>query len=326
MLYDKINVYDKIQSWVKKYMFLFIFVVIFPVLIYFTNILSYVNTQLKTMRAEKPLKVIVFDLDETLGYFTEISIFWEALENFYGINQLPDKFFEVLDIFPEFFRPNILTILAFINEKKKKNKCYKTFIYTNNQGPKSWVTMISDYCSQKLGHKVFDHIISAYKVRGKQIEFKRTSHDKSVTDLVNCTGIPAQTEICFIDDLYHPLMDVDNVYYINIKPYRFSMPFEDMARRYYEMVLEKNATTPLVAKSDFIHKIVAYMNQFNYLVVKKSADEINVDKAVSKKLLANLEEFLKPSRGANAAGTRKQRSRRSRTLRRGLAPPHPPLG
>ena len=38
----------------------------------------------------------------------------------------------------------------------------------------------------------------------------------------------------FLDDVYHPMMENDNVYYINVKPYHFSMPYSDMAIRYYE--------------------------------------------------------------------------------------------
>ena len=306
-------------AWFKKHLFLSLFLILFPALLFFTNILSYVNTQLKAMRQERALKVVAFDLDETLGYFTELSIFWEALENFYGTNLLSDKFFQVLDIFPEFFRPDMLKILDFINGKKKKKACYKTFIYTNNQGPKSWVNMISEYCSQKLNYKVFDYVVGAYKFRGKQIEPNRTSHEKSVKDLISCTGIPASAEICFIDDLYHPLMDKENVYYINIKPYRYSMPFAEMAARYYDLVLSKENNGKIILKQNFIDSIVEYMKQYNYMVVKKSIDEENVDKAVSKKLLENLADFLKPTKPAKT-NTRKQRNRRTRTLRKGETP------
>ena len=292
-------------AWLKKHIFIVIIVILFPALLFFTNILSYVNTQLTSMKREKKLKVIAFDLDETLGYFTELSIFWEALEFFYGTNLLSDKFFQVLDIFPEFFRPD--------NDKKKKKACYKIFIYTNNQGPKSWVNMISEYCSKKLNSNVFDYVIAAYKVRGKQIEVNRTSHEKSVKDLIKCTGIPESSEICFIDDLYHPLMDKENVYYINIKPYRYSLPFEEMAERYYDLVISNYSYDgPAIGKQNFIKKIVDYMKQYNYMIVNKSLDEENVDKAVSKKLLSNLDEFLKRHRPMN---TRKIRTRRTKTMR-----------
>ena len=299
-----------LKNLVTRHIVKILFVLLIPVLIFSKNILSYVNTQLSNMKAvqmkkTKPLKIVVFDLDETIGYFTEISIFWDALEHFYGHNLLNDKFFEMLNVFPEFFRPDILKILDILHKKKS---CYKMYIYTNNQGPKSWVNMLSEYMDLKLGYKIFDYIIAAYKIRGKQIEPKRTSHEKSVTDLISCTDIPANTEICFIDDLYHPLMDKDNVYYINIKPYRISIPFDEMASRYYAAVLSTSA----IKKSDFVNHIVTTMKEYNYMVLSKSEEEKSVDTIVSKKLLANLEDFLKNDRTPN---TRKRRYRRVKSVR-----------
>jgi hypothetical protein len=295
------------KRWVIANSLKILFVMLIPVLIFSKNILSYINTQRDLMRKTKPLKVVVFDLDETIGYFTEISIFWDAIEQFYGHNLLNDKFFEMLNVFPEVFRPSILKILDVLHRKKA---CSKIYIYTNNQGPKSWVTMLSEYMNMKLGYKIFDYIIAAYKIRSKQIEPKRTSHEKSVADLIRCTSIPANTEICFIDDLYHPLMDKENVYYINIKPYRVSIPFEEMATRYYDAVLSK---IPTIKKPEFVAHIVSFMKQYNYMVLPKSPEEKNVDMIVSKKLLSNLEDFLKNERTPN---TRKKRYRRVRSMRK----------
>jgi hypothetical protein len=262
----------------------------------------------------KPYKVVVFDLDETLGQFTEVSIFWDALERFYGHNLFSDKFFEVLDTFPDFFRPNMFKILDFIHKKKLSKACNKIIIYTNNQGSKSWVKMISDYFDKKLGYKVFDNIIGAYKINGKQIEPNRTSHEKSVADLISCTDIPANSEICFIDDLYHPLMDKENVFYINIKPYHNSMPYKDMASMYYTNVLNKNnQVAGKISELDFVKNIVSYMKLYNYNVKTKQDLEEKTDIIVSKKLLSYLEEFLKRDRLPN---TRKKRTRRIKTMRR----------
>jgi len=276
-----------------------------PVYIYSKNILSWLNTHIDRMNHKNPLKIAVFDLDETLGYFTEISIFWDALENYYGRKLTNQKFFEVLDTFPEVFRPNIFKILDFIHKKKS---CHKIFIYTNNQGEKSWVGMISDYISYKNGYNVFDHIIAAYKIRGKLIEPKRTSHDKSVKDLISCTNIPENTEICFIDDLYHPLMEKENVYYINIKQYRISLPFDEMAKRYYHAIL-KNTD---INSSEFINKMVTYMKQYNYMVLPKSDEEKRIDTIVSKKLFSNLDDFFKKERTIH---TRKRVNKHRKTIR-----------
>ena len=54
------------------------------------------------------------------------------------------------------------------------------------------------------------------------------------------------------------------------------------------------------------------MKQYNYMVLNKSEEEKNIDRIVSKKLLSNLEEFLKNDKPPN---TRKVRQRRVKTMR-----------
>jgi hypothetical protein len=61
-------------------------------------------------------KIVVFDLDETLGYFMELGMFWDSLTNYIKNNKLQipidQKLFnKILDLYPEFLRPNILGIL-----------------------------------------------------------------------------------------------------------------------------------------------------------------------------------------------------------------------
>ena len=301
-------VYNTIVSWSKDINIWLFALLVVALIIFVKIILSYSNTQPAIMTANKPLKIVVFDLDETLGYFTELGMFWDALEKYYGHNLFSDKFFEVLDTFPEVFRPDIMNIIDIIKNKKT---CHKIIMYTNNQGPKSWVTMISDYFNKKLGVKVFDQVIAAYKVNGRQIEPKRTSHDKSTQDLFNIVEMPKSTEVCFVDDLYHPRMDKDNVFYINIKPYSISIPFDEMASRYYHAVLYKNQS-PL-HKTEFIDAIVAFMQQYNYKVTEKTKEEKKMDVIVSKKLLLHLEEFLKNKK---IAKTRSRRFKRFKTMRK----------
>ena len=270
------------------------------------NKLSTDNTTIAIMpNSTKPLKMVVFDLDETLGSFVEISMFWEALERYYGYNLLDTRFFEVLDTFPNFLRPKILVILDYLKDKKEKKLCDQLMIYTNNQGPKSWVRMISDYLNQKAGYKLFDKIIAAFKIKGKIIEVGRTSHNKSVEDLVRCTRIPINTEICFIDDQKHPLMIQDNVYYINVKPYEYSMSFDEMAEIYYNTFHEIHNIE--VSKEEFINKIVASMMRYTYTPFDKSEHEYRADVVVSKQIIIHLEDFFKNGR---SSGTRKRRKMR----------------
>ena len=264
-----------------------------------------INTTIMPESSPNPLKIVVFDLDETLGSFVEISMFWEALENYYGHNLIDERFFEVLDTFPEFLRPKILVILDYLKDKKNKKTCDQIMIYTNNQGPKSWVKMISNYLNKKINYKLFDKIIAAFKVKGKIIEVGRTSHNKSVEDLVRCTKIPINTEICFIDDQKHPLMAQDNVYYINVKAYDFSMPYDEMANLYYDLFADKYSIED--SKEEFTNKIVTYMNRYTYKLYQKSEEEYNADVVISKQILIHLEDFFKNGRSQNTRKKRKQR-------------------
>jgi hypothetical protein len=62
-------------------------------------------------------KVVVFDLDETLGSFGDLFLLWSGIRHFYPeFNQLD----ALLDIYPEFLRNGILSILSFIHQKKKQ--------------------------------------------------------------------------------------------------------------------------------------------------------------------------------------------------------------
>lgn len=306
--------YDKCNA-INGPMYITIFISFFFIIIHIffseKNIFTWFKSfnANKMIKSAKPNKIIVFDLDETLGCFTEIGIFWEALENFYETNLLNESFYDVIDLFSDFLRPTILNILEYVKNKKINNECDKIMIYTNNQGPKSWVTMISNYFNNKLGHKVFDNIIAAFKNNGKIIEFNRTSHYKSVEDLIRCTHINPNTEICFIDDQYHPLMNVNNVYYINAKPYIYSMPYEEMAEKYYNHQKDNIK----VKKEEFINFIINYMKQYNYPIKNKSNDETELDKNVSKKILIHLEKFFKKDKKQN---TRKRKFIKTRLTKR----------
>jgi hypothetical protein len=255
-------------------------------------------------------KVIVFDMDETLGYFVELGMFWDALRDFYvkhnmnmnvcdteektiNVKDLTSRqhFCKVLDLFPEFLRPDIIKILRYIISKKNNNHCDKVLIYTNNQGPKSWANLISsyfDYRMQEIKMPVFDKIIGAFKVKGKYIELDRTTHDKTVDDLIRCAKIYDKTDICFIDDQYHPYMKNDKVYYINVKPYVYNLNFQDMAERYF------NAFNRIITvdKSDFINYIVTFMKKYRFTITPKNDNDYNVDKYVSKHMMYHIKSFF----------------------------------
>lgn len=237
--------------------------------------------------------VVVFDLDETLGNFSQLNLFWKILEDFLQENNTNyDKhlFFNLLDTFNLFLRPNIIEILDFLKEKKIENKCDKVMIYTNNNGPKYWSELIKEYLHYKLNYELFDQIIGAFKVNGKQIELCRSSHYKSISDLINCTKLPENTEIFFIDDRYHEEMKNKNVVYLHIKPYIYTYDYYTMINMFYH------------DNSNLINSISNYNNYFKYFKTRlksykeynhtKSNMEHEIDIILSKKIIQHLEDFF----------------------------------
>ena len=193
-------------------------------------------------------KYIVFDVDETLGYFSQLGSFIDAI-SFYNKDfsgSVFERFNEILDLFPEFVRPKMIEILKYIYEKKVNGTCSGVFIYTNNQGPRSWVQHLAKYFDYKVGNvernhnetnQLFDKIIAAYMINGKIVEPGRTSQNKTYDDLLRITGISPHSEVCFVDDLNHPEMRHENVLYLNVKPYVKTLSANEMIRRYLKSPL-----------------------------------------------------------------------------------------
>ena len=233
--------------------------------------------------------VIVFDVDETLGHFTQLYTFWSLLSEYINNNN-EIIFFKLLDIFPNFLRPSILNILKNIKNKKKRNICNYAMIYTNNNGPKAWITMIQNYFHHKLKYNLFDKIIGAFKVNGKIIEVCRTSYSKSVKDFINCTKLPSNTQICFLDDLLHAGMKHDNVLYIHLKPYTHNIDFTKMASITYEKM--NNYFPKTKTKEDFIGYINTYTKNYKLEYLNKTKAEYNSEKIFSNVLLKKIDTFF----------------------------------
>jgi len=241
----------------------------------------------------KPIKIVVFDLDETLGYFTELGIFWDSLNAYIktkNINYELDQsiFNKVLDLFKEFIRPNILSILSYLKYKKQTRACHSVLIYTNNQGPKEWASYIKHYFETKIKFPLFDKIIGAFKVNGKKYELCRTSHEKTINDLLKCSKLPANTEICFLDDVLYPEMSGKNIYYIKVNPYIHDIAFDQMIQRFSNSnILEK-----LDSDGDFENFMINYMEQYDYKYIEKPKEEYEIDEIITKKTMFHLQTFF----------------------------------
>lgn len=263
------------------------------------------------------MKIVVFDLDETLGYFTEFGIFWDCLtyylkdKNKYTLSQ--DDFNDILDLYPEFLRPNIINILTYLKEQKKINCCHRMMIYTNNNGPREWVHHIINFFEKKINYKIIDQIIAAFKVNGKAVEICRTSHSKTHKDFIKCTKIPSSAEICFLDDTFYPEMTNNNIYYINVKPYYHDLTFEHMITKLKDSPIGKKIIN---SDNDFEEKIMEQIKLYKYICINKDSKEYEVDKILGKHIVNHLQEFFsKPIKNKTLHNRTKRNIKRNKTVR-----------
>ena len=235
-------------------------------------------------------KVVIFDLDETLGYFTQLSLLWNSLSyiNGYPLNEKDNKlFFKVMDLFPEYLRPNILEILKKVKEKKGIGHCKQCIIYTNNQGDNSWTNLIKMYLESKLDCSLFDKIIRAYKIGGVLVEPLRTSHEKSYADLIRCANLSEETKCFFLDDVYHTPMKHRNVYYITMRPYKYIFSVEEITQRLFKSSFG-------YPYSAYKKNIVQYLNLFSnkYYNKNRTEEENRIDEKIGKQIMDHLNFFF----------------------------------
>ena len=193
-------------------------------------------------------KVVVFDMDETLGCFYQLGMFTSTLEDNLHRKLTNDEFNILMELFPLYQRTNIIPILNYIKKKKQEHKCFKVYIYTNNQGPK-----------------------------------RRTSHNKSVADLLKCTKLPKNTQFCFLDDKYHPHMLNTNVLYLHLNEYHYHY--------------EPNFLFNTFKKHFHINDVyIEYLKDSNNNILLEQFPEnsnANHEKNISKQILIELQLFFK---------------------------------
>lgn len=236
-------------------------------------------------------KVIVFDLDDTIGHFEEVSIFLSGLQNIVDEN-IKDKYLhKLLELWPKFLRYGILDILNIIKQAKMKDSNVKVIIYTNNMGNRSWTLIIKKFLEKKIHYKLFDKIITAYRPCEKNN--CRTTNEKTYDDLIKCTGYNKNTQFLFLDDQYHEKMLTKDLKYLKLRPFVYSIPFNTMINNYinspYSHII-KNCDVPLFKKY-----MIGYLNSgkgYNKYIIKKTKiDKLDIKQ--KKYIISELNNFLK---------------------------------
>jgi|TARA_B110000285_G_scaffold173659_1_gene194620 hypothetical protein len=228
--------------------------------------------------------VVVFDMDETLGYFQNMGIFYYTLQNYIQHQITFEIFCKLIDLYPQILRPKIFSILKYLIEVRRTTKL-EIMIYTNNQGPKEWVQLIKNYFEYKLNTEIFTKIIRAFMVNGKVIEPKRTSHNKTYKDLLRTTRIPKEAKICMIDDVYYDGMENNNVYYLHIDPYVSSL--------HYTTMVDRLIDSKILGTLNKKHLLKNMTNAFAGVKFYEKSDKTReIDIIVGKTIQIGLQEFF----------------------------------
>ncbi len=164
-------------------------------------------------------KNIVFDLDHTIGYFKQFI----QILNHISIDKTNDSYFNLFDLFPEYFRPNIFPLFEYLIAKRKEKKINSIILYTNNNND-VFVNIVVEYINHKVKDILFDAIITPTHPA-------RNSKYKGYTDLIDCAKLNAGTTVCFIDDKKHLNMICSNVFYVRCEPYIHNVSPSDIYNR-----------------------------------------------------------------------------------------------
>jgi hypothetical protein len=235
-------------------------------------------------------KVVVFDLDETLGYFGEFFIFYSIVASYLNISR--DKrsslFNSLFELYPEYLRPDIINVLSYLKAQKLSRECKGVYIYTNNKGPLDWCEMIYTYLHKKIQYPLFDRVVGAFRVNGRVREVGRQSNDKTTEDLIRCAKLPDNSDICFIDN--EEYTNMSNVYYIKLNTYVHNLSMNAVVNRFLKSPVGRRLVTNQI---QFVKYINQEISRYKYTYAYKSEEEYEIDVIVSKKLITFLEEFFK---------------------------------
>ena len=257
-------------------------------------------------------KVLVFDLDETLGSFGELNILWCAIKHvrkitpvsskseenrdkLMNIDELQREFNEILDLYPEFLRYGIINILDFLLQKKLQGVCDKIYIYTNNICKPPWVTFIINYFKYKLDSPIhiFDKAICAFKINNRVIEINRTSKEKTYSDFIKCTLLPKNTEICFIDNNYYSNMVHDRVYYIQPVAYYHNLTNVEIIDRFMISEISSRFSHIFDKTDTFKDFIIDWFDCNNRnLKIQKIPKSADFDVFVTQKMMYHIRDFF----------------------------------
>jgi len=152
-------------------------------------------------------KNIVFDFDQTIGYFEQII---EIIKYTKKTSKL--DVFELFKLFPLVFRTNIFDIFYYIMRLKKEKKIKSVILYSNNNND-VFIGYVLSFVHDSLNYNLFDLSISLNQTHNK---------NKNLKDLIKYSNglLTSKSSIFFIDDKdYNDMKTIK--YYIKCEAYKY---------------------------------------------------------------------------------------------------------
>jgi len=257
---------------------------------------------------------VVFDLDETIGHFWQLGKLWEGLRVFKDKKFNEKDFHKILDSFPHIFRPGIFNVFNYLKDQKRNDRGIKVIIYSNNMGTPKWANMIKKYIEKKIDYKLFDKVITAWKVNGTIYEKCRRTNEKTYSEIVRCGKLNKKTQIFFVDDAYHPRMYNKMTEYMHIKQWKFEYNIKSMV----EKVLKSCTKLTDKDKEELQQKLPQYIERQDWGNIRYSNGKSpsNEEKKLGKELLVNIKTFLKEKNKNTLNNKRKNKRKNKRWTRK----------
>lgn len=152
-------------------------------------------------------KNIVFDFDETIGYFEQII---DIIKHTKKTSKI--EVFEFFNLFPLVFRTNIFEIFNYIVRLKREKKIKSVILYSNNNN-EVFIGYVLSYIHEMINYPLFDLTISLNQTHNK---------NKNLSDLLKYSNglLNKKSSIFFIDDKEYDHMKSIK-YYIKCESYKY---------------------------------------------------------------------------------------------------------
>jgi hypothetical protein len=94
----------------------------------------------------------------------------------------------------------------------------------------------------------------------------------------------------------------DNVYYINVKPYVYDLPYEVLVERYIKH-------HPEIDTTKFNRHAMSHLARYNHENIEKNLLEYEIDKIITKQIMQHIKTFFTKNRKRSITATHKNKDK-----------------